>query len=158
MQMIEIERKFLVISDAYKKEAITTTKIAQGYLSKHPERNVRIRIRGEKAYITVKGASNTSGTSRFEWEKEIDIEEGKSLLSLCERPIIDKYRYEIKSGNHLFEVDEFLDENQGLVIAEVELTHEDETFIKPDWLGEEVTGDTRYYNSQLTNVPFSKWV
>src|SRR5690606_19783135 len=110
MQMIEIERKFLVTSDAYKKEAISKTKTAQGYLSKHPERNVRIRIRGEKAYITIKGASNRSGTSRFEWEKEIDIEEGKSLLSLCERPIIDKYRYEIKSGNHLFEVDEFLDE------------------------------------------------
>src|SRR5690606_15255130 len=157
MQMIEIERKFLVISDAYKKEAITTTKIAQGYLSKHPERNVRIRIRGEKAYITVKGASNASGTSRFEWEKEIDIEEGKSLLSLCERPIIDKYRYEVQSGNHLFEVDEFLDDNQGLVIAEVELTHEDETYVKPVWLGEEVTGDPRFYNSQLSNVPFSKW-
>lgn len=155
--MIEIERKFLVISDAYKKEALTKTKIAQGYLSKHPQRNVRIRIRADKAYITVKGASNASGTSRFEWEKEIDIEEGKSLLSLCERPIIDKYRYEVKSGNHIFEVDEFLDENQGLVVAEVELKHENETYQKPQWLGEEVTGDPKYYNSQLSNVPFSKW-
>src|SRR5690606_15310875 len=155
--MIEIERKFLVISDAYKKEALTKTKIAQGYLSKHPQRNVRIRIRADKAYITVKGASNASGTSRFEWEKEIDIEEGKSLLSLCERPIIDKYRYEVKSGNHIFEVDEFLDDNQGLVLAEVELTHEDETFVKPNWLGKEVTGDSRYYNSQLSTIPFSTW-
>ncbi len=155
--MIEIERKFLVTSDAYKKQAITKTNIAQGYLSKHPERNVRIRIKGERAYITVKGASNSSGTSRFEWEKEIELEEGQSLLSLCERPIIAKYRYEVKSGNHLFEVDEFLDDNQGLVIAEVELTHEDETFVKPNWLGKEVTGDPRYYNSQLSNIPFSKW-
>lgn len=155
--MIEIERKFLVTSDAYKKQAITKTNIAQGYLSKHPERNVRIRIKGERAYITVKGASNSAGTSRFEWEKEIELEEGQSLLSLCERPIIAKYRYEVKSGNHLFEVDEFLDDNQGLVIAEVELTHEDETFVKPNWLGKEVTGDPRYYNSQLSNIPFSKW-
>ncbi|HLV63739.1 CYTH domain-containing protein [Galbibacter sp.] len=155
--MIEIERKFLVTSDAYKKQAITKTNIAQGYLSKHPERNVRIRIKGERAYITIKGASNSSGTSRFEWEKEIELEEGQSLLSLCERPIIAKYRYEVKSGNHLFEVDEFLDDNQGLVIAEVELTHEDETFVKPNWLGKEVTGDPRYYNSQLSNIPFSKW-
>ncbi|WP_417362254.1 CYTH domain-containing protein [Galbibacter sp.] len=156
--MIEIERKFLVTSDAYKKEAINKTKIAQGYLSKHPERSVRIRIRAEKAYLTIKGASNASGTSRFEWEKEIEIEEAKNLLSLCERPIIDKYRYEVRSGNHLFEVDEFLEENEGLVIAEVELNSEDETYLKPEWLGEEVTGDPKYYNSQLANVPYSKWL
>lgn len=156
--MIEIERKFLVNSDTYKNEAITKTKIAQGYLNKHPQRSVRIRIKANQAFITVKGASNASGTSRFEWEKEIDFEEGKSLLLLCEKPIIDKYRYEVRSGNHVFEVDEFLDENRGLVIAEVELNSEDEIFLKPDWIGEEVTGDPKYYNSQLSSVPFSKWI
>src|SRR5690606_15356049 len=155
---IEIERKFLVNSDAYKKEAFTKTKIAQGYLNKHPDRSVRIRIKADQAFITVKGAANASGTSRFEWEKEIDLEEGKSLLLLCEKPIIDKYRYEVKSGNHLFEVDEFLDDNLGLVVAEVELNSEDEVYLKPHWLGEEVTGDPRYYNSQLSIIPFSKWI
>src|SRR5690606_2219870 len=155
--MIEIERKFLVTSDTYKKEAISKTKIAQGYLSKHPERSVRIRIRDQKAFITIKGKSNDSGTSRFEWEKEIDLAEAENLLSLCEKPIIDKYRYEVKCGDHLFEVDEFQDENQGLVIAEVELNSEDETFLKPDWLGAEVTGDPKYYNSQLASVPYLNW-
>lgn len=155
--MIEIERKFLVNSDTYKTEANTKTRISQGYLNKDPQRSVRIRIKGNRSFITVKGASNASGTSRFEWEKEISLEEGKSLLLLCEKPIIEKYRYEIKSGIHLFEVDEFLGDNQGLVVAEVELTSEDEPYKKPDWVGLEVTGDPRYYNAQLSNIPFSKW-
>lgn len=155
--MIEIERKFLVNSDTYKTEANTKTRISQGYLNKDPQRSVRIRIKGNRSFITVKGASNASGTSRFEWEKEISLEDGKSLLLLCEKPIIEKYRYEIKSGMHLFEVDEFLGDNQGLVVAEVELTSEDELYKKPDWVGLEVTGDPRYYNAQLSNIPFSKW-
>lgn len=154
---IEIERKFLVTSDAYKSLAAKKSRIAQGYLNRDPNRSVRIRIKGNHGFITVKGPGNPSGTSRFEWEKEIDLEEAKNLLLLCEQPIIDKYRYEVKFGKHIFEVDEFLGENLGLVVAEIELKSEDELFIKPDWIGEEVTGDPKYYNSQLSNVPFSKW-
>lgn len=154
---IEIERKFLVKSEAYKNQAFSKSRIAQGYLNRDPKRSVRIRIRGNQAFITVKGIANTSGVSRFEWEKEIDLQEGQNLLLLCEQPIIDKYRYEVKSGDHIFEVDEFLGENQGLVVAEVELKSEDELFIKPNWIGEEVTADPKYYNSQLSKVPFTKW-
>lgn len=155
--MIEIERKFLVNSDAYKKEAFSKKRIIQGYLSSNPERSVRIRIKEDKAYITVKGISNTSGISRFEWEKEISVDEAEKLLLLCEKGVIDKTRFEVKSGPHVFEIDEFYGENEGLEMAEIELQSEDENFERPTWLGEEVTNDKRYYNSYLSKNPFKSW-
>lgn len=155
--MIEIERKFLVKSDAFKEQATTQNRIVQGFLNTHPERTVRVRIRGELGFLTIKGKSNTSGTSRFEWEKEIDVAAAESLLELCEVGSIDKTRYEILIGKHTYEVDEFHKENQGLTIAEIELSDENEIFEKPDWLGEEVTGIVKYYNSQLCKKPYSDW-
>jgi len=153
----EIERKFLVTSEAYKGVAFRDTRISQGYLSSLPDRTVRIRIRGEKGFITIKGKTNESGVSRFEWEKEIPVSEANELLKICEPGVIDKRRFEVNVGQHTFEVDEFYIENQGLTVAEVELSDEDEKFEKPDWLGKEVTGDPRYYNSSLSKNPFSKW-
>ena len=155
--MIEIERKFIVVSEDYKKEAFSKKNIKQGYLSSIPERTVRVRTKGEKAYLTIKGLSSDSGLSRFEWEKEIPISEAEQLLLLCEKGIINKTRFEVKIGNHIYEVDEFYDENEGLVIAEIELSTEDESFVKPDWLGNEVTTDKRYYNSYLSANPFKSW-
>jgi CYTH domain-containing protein len=155
--MIEIERKFLLVSDNYKKEAYKQTKIIQGFLNTHKERAVRIRIMGAEAFITVKGISNKEGTTRFEWEKEIPLEEAKMLLKLCEPNLIEKIRYEVKVGFHFFEIDEFFGENEGLIMAEIELSEENEEFIKPDWLGKEVTGDVRYYNSQLSKIPYRNW-
>ena len=155
--MIEIERKFIVVSEDYKKEAFSKKNIKQGYLSSIPERTVRVRTKGEKAYLTIKGVSSDSGLSRFEWEKEIPISEAEQLLLLCEKGIINKTRFEVKIGNHIYEVDEFYDENEGLVIAEIELSTEDESFVKPDWLGTEVTTDKRYYNSYISANPFTSW-
>lgn len=155
--MIEIERKFLVKSNDFKEQAFTHNKIAQGYLSSIPERTVRVRIKGEKGFITIKGISQQSGMSRFEWENEIPLEEALELLKLCEKGKIEKTRYEIKLGNHIYEVDEFYGENEGLVMAEIELNSEEETFIKPDWLGVEVTNDERYYNAYLSKNPFKDW-
>ncbi|OBQ56975.1 CYTH domain-containing protein [Tamlana sp. s12] len=155
--MIEIERKFLVNSETFKKEAFKQTRICQGYLNSHKDRAVRIRIRDDEGFITIKGASSKSGLSRFEWEKVISLEEAEALINLCEEAIIDKIRYEVQVGIHVFEVDEFFGDNTGLVLAEVELKTESETFIKPEWLAEEVTGDIRYYNSQLSKNPFKLW-
>lgn len=155
--MIEIERKFLVKDDSYKKEAFAINHIAQGYLSSVPERTVRVRIKEDKGFLTIKGASNNAGLSRFEWEKEIPVAEARALLLLCEKGSIDKTRFEVKSFNHVFEIDEFHGDNEGLVVAEIELNSETETFEKPDWLGEEVTGDVRYYNARLSNDPFQNW-
>lgn len=155
--MIEIERKFLVTSDTFKAVAFQQTRITQGYLSSVPDRTVRVRIKGEKGFLTIKGASNESGLSRFEWEKEIPIEEAKGLLLLCEKGIIDKNRFEVKVGNHIFEIDEFYGENKGLIIAEIELMDENEFFEKQLWLGQEVTNDIRYYNSYLSKNPFADW-
>jgi len=157
MEYIEIERKFLVNSDAYKTEAKTKTKIVQGFLNTDPERTVRVRIRGDKAYLTIKGKGNVSGTTRFEWEKVISITEATSLIDLCEPGVIEKIRFEISLGAHTYEVDEFLGDNKGLVVAEIELSQEDESFIKPVWLGDEVTGQVNYYNSQLSKKPFKDW-
>ncbi|WP_294081550.1 CYTH domain-containing protein [Proteiniphilum sp. UBA5384] len=153
----EIERKFLVTSDAFKNEAYKQMHITQGYLSSVPERTVRVRIKGDKGYITIKGAGSTSGVSRYEWEKEIPITEVEELLSICEPGVINKTRYEVKSGEFTFEVDEFYGENQGLVVAEIELSGESDQFEKPEWLGEEVTGDARFYNSMLMKNPYTKW-
>ena len=128
------------------------------FLNSDKERVVRVRIKDDKGFLTIKGASNASGTTRFEWEKEIDKNEAKSLFNLCEKGIIEKYRYLVKVDNHTFEVDEFLGENNGLLIAEVELKNEDENFTKPEWLGEEVTGIAKYYNSNLSKHPFISWI
>ncbi|BAO54593.1 CYTH domain-containing protein [Nonlabens marinus] len=154
--MQEIERKFLVKHTDFLQNLVGN-KIVQGYLSSDPERNVRIRIKGDQAFLTIKGISNTSGTSRFEWEKVIDIKEAEELLKLCLPGVIDKTRYEIQLGNHVYEVDVFEGENKGLIIAEIELSDENEKFEKPEWLGEEVTGDVRYYNSFLVAQPFAVW-
>lgn len=156
--MLEIERKFLVKSDDFKEQAFAKNKIAQGYLSSVPERTVRVRIKGEKAYLTIKGIGQQGGMSRFEWENQIPIDEAVELLKLCEKGKIEKTRYEIKSGNHVYEVDEFYGENEGLIMAEIELKSENESFEKPDWLGNEVTNDERYYNAYLSKNPFKNWI
>ncbi len=155
--MIEIERKFLVISDDFKKEAYKKTYIRQGFLNSDKQRVVRIRITDNKGFITVKGSSDASGLSRFEWEKEISKNDAEKLFELCEPNPIEKYRYFIKSGAHIYEVDEFLKENKGLTIAEIELSDLEEIFEKKDWLGEEVTGKIKYYNSNLSKNPFCNW-
>ena len=155
--MIEIERKFLVTSKVYMSEAFKKACIQQGFLNTHPNRTVRVRIKGDQGFLTVKGKSNEAGTIRTEWEKEIDVAEAESLLKLCEEGVIEKMRYEIKAGKHIFEVDEFFGDNLGLTIAEIELNSENENFLKPNWLGEEVTGDVKYYNSQLSKHPYNKW-
>lgn len=152
----EIERKFL-ISGEFKHLASKKIEIKQGYLSSVPERSVRIRITNEQAFLTIKGITNKSGTTRFEWEKELNIEEAKELFELCEPGAIEKTRYIIPVGKHNYEVDEFHKENSGLIVAEIELSKENETFLKPVWLGKEVTGDNKYFNSQLSINPYSKW-
>lgn len=155
--MLEIERKFLVTSDQFKADALAKNEISQGYLNSNPERTVRVRIKGESGFITIKGKGNETGTTRFEWETEIPLSEAKPLLALCEKGVIEKMRYEVKIGKHTFEVDEFYGDNQGLIVAEIELKSEDETFEKPHWLGEEVTNDNRYYNAALSLNPFKNW-
>jgi adenylate cyclase len=152
----EIERKFLV-SDAFKERASKATRITQGYLSSVPERTVRVRIKGDRGFITIKGIGNASGAARYEWEKEIPVSEVEELLRICEPGVIDKTRHLVEAGSHTWEVDEFHGDNDGLVVAEVELDGEDEGFERPDWLGAEVTGDARYYNSMLMKHPFTKW-
>lgn len=155
--MIEIERKFLVKDDSFKTAAFKQNRIAQGYLSSVPERTVRVRIKADKGFLTIKGITNETGMSRFEWEKEIPADEARSLLQLCEKGVIEKTRYEVKVGQHIYEVDEFYGENEGLTIAEIELQSETENFEKPNWLGQEVTNDKRYYNSNLSVHPFRNW-
>lgn len=155
--MIEIERKFLITSQDFKKEAFTKNRIKQGYLSSVPERTVRVRVKADRAFMTVKGASNDSGLSRFEWEKEITLEDANQLLLLCEKGVIDKTRFEVKKGKHIYEIDEFYGENEGLIMAEIELNSENENFEKPSWLGKEVTSDNRYYNSYLSKNPYKNW-
>ncbi|MFT7072041.1 CYTH domain-containing protein [Patiriisocius sp. Uisw_017] len=155
--MVEVERKFLVKNEAYKAEARSKKRIVQGFLNTHPERTVRVRIKGDKGFLTIKGKGNDSGTTRFEWEKEIVVTEAQALLKLCEEGSIEKFRYEVKVENHVFEIDEFSGNNKGLIVAEVELSSENEKFEKPDWLGQEVTGEIKYYNSQLSQHPFMNW-
>lgn len=147
--MIEIERKFLVKSDAYKELASTKYRIVQGFLNSNPERVVRVRIKENKGFLTVKGKSDISGLTRFEWETEIPLIDAENLLKICEDGIIDKIRYEVIVEGKTFEVDEFFGEHTGLTIAEIELEHPLETFKRPSWLGEEVTGQPQYYNSNM---------
>lgn len=153
----EIERKFLVNSNDYKETAHKKNYIKQGFLNSNKERVVRVRIKDDTGFLTIKGPSNKKGISRYEWEKEINLTEAQELFELCEKGIIEKYRYLVKVENHLFEVDEFLGDNDGLIIAEVELNSENETFTKPNWLATEVSGEERYYNSNLSKFPFKNW-
>ena len=153
----EIERKFLV-RDTFKNFVVESFPITQGYLSSVPERSVRIRIKKDKAFITVKGIGNETGITRYEWQKEIALPEANDLLELCEKGIIEKTRHIIPAGLDLFfEVDEFHGENEGLILAEIELPRENTPFPKPVWLGKEVTGDSQYYNAMLSRNPYSSW-
>jgi CYTH domain-containing protein len=153
----EIERKFLVLDDSYKHEAFSNSHIRQGYICSERGRTVRIRIRDEKAFITIKGPSIDGGLSRYEFEQEIPLSDANHLMTLCEPGVIDKTRWLVKSGDHTFEVDEFHGENEGLVMAEVELKSATDEPIIPHFIGKEVTGDRRFYNSQLRLCPYRSW-
>ena len=153
---VEIERKFLVNGD-FRSESRSSVHIVQGYLSSDPHRTVRVRVYGDKAFITVKGCSDNAGIARFEWEKEIEVQDALQLLALCEPEVIDKVRYLVPAGDYVYEVDEFHGENEGLIVAEIELLSVDSEFDKPQWLGKEVTGDKRYYNSMLKSNPYITW-
>ncbi|MGY6554293.1 MAG: CYTH domain-containing protein [Wenzhouxiangella sp.] len=152
----EIERKFLVAGD-YRAAVSGSHRIVQGYLSSAPGRTVRVRIRDDQGFLTIKGMGSASGASRYEWEREIPRSEAEALLALCEPGVIDKTRHLVPWGQHTFEVDEFHGDNAGLVLAEIELESEDQAFERPHWLGQEVTGQARYYNSQLKKNPFRDW-
>ena len=152
----EIERKFLVKGE-FKSQAFAQSRIVQGYISSKPGRTVRVRIRDGKGYLTIKGKTDEAGLSRYEWEREIALNDAEDLMKLCEPGLIDKIRYLIQSGEHVFEVDEFFGENLGLIMAEVELKSENDSFIVPDFIGEEVTGDRKYYNSYLMKNPYTSW-
>ena len=152
---VEIERKFLLVGDAWRSLGEPVL-LRQGYLSSQPDRTVRVRIEGGAGTLTIKGRSH--GATRAEWEYAIPVDEAAELLDrLCEQPLIEKYRRRIALGTHVWEVDEFLGANLGLVVAEIELSAEDEAFDKPAWLGEEVTHDRRYFNSSLIRAPYSSW-
>ena len=157
MAALEIERKFLVVGDAYKRQAYASSYIKQGYICSERGRTVRVRLRGDCGYLTIKGPSTDNGLSRYEFEKEITLDETRELFKLCEPGIVEKTRYLVRSGSHTFEVDEFHGDNEGLVMAEVELAAPDDPIVKPDFIGQEVTGDRRYYNSQLRQHPFTTW-
>lgn len=151
----EIERKFLIKGD-FMPHVTSQTYIEQGYVAKSDDLTLRIRTRDEQGYLTIKGRSNAAGMSRLEWEYEIPVEQARELLAFS-KGTIKKHRYLVPVGRHTFEVDRFYGENEGLIIAEVELESEDEQYPRPEWLGEEVTGDRRYYNSQLLKHPYSTW-
>ena len=153
----EIERKFLVRDLSFKKMAVSSTRIVQGYICSDRGRTVRVRIRDEKGFLTIKGASTDNGLSRYEWEKEISMEEARDLMKLCLPGVIDKRRYLVYWKNHIFEVDEFYGDNDGLIVAEVELGSVDEEYEVPPFIGEEVTGQVRYYNSFLMKSPYKTW-
>jgi CYTH domain-containing protein len=154
---LEIERKFLVLDDSYKHEAFSSSHIQQGYICSDRGRTVRIRIRDEHAFITIKGPSLDGGLSRYEFEQEIPLDDARKLMTLCEPGVIDKTRWLVRSGEHTFEVDEFHGDNAPLVMAEVELKTRSEEPKMPHFIGKEVTGDRRYYNSQLRRHPYSQW-
>ena len=157
MSGLEIERKFLVKKgDAYKNAAFSSSHIKQGYIPADGA-TVRIRIRDDKSYLTIKARSVNGGMTRYEFEKEISTDEAEHLMALCQGGVIDKRRYLVKSGNHTFEVDKFYGDNEGLVMAEVELSDESEPYEKPDFIGMEVTGDKRFYNSHMLKFPFKLW-
>lgn len=158
MKNIEIERKFLLKNDDYKPLVSKAIKIKQGYISVEKGHCVRVRSKGDKAYLTIKSAINRNGISRFEWEREIDIEDLEGLFSLCKYGIIEKTRCLVPFGRHIIEIDVFEGENYGLVLAEIELENENEPYEKPEWLGQEVTGKRQYYNSFLSKFPYKTWI
>lgn len=153
----EIERKFLVKNDDFIVQSTKKQHIKQGFLSTNKNRTVRVRIKDDKGFLTIKGISNDSGTTRLEWEKEISLQEAEQLLKICKKPIISKIRYLVPFKGNIFEIDVFKKKNKGLIIAEIELQKETQNFEKPKWLGKEVTGDKRFYNSVLQKHPFKKW-
>ena len=153
----EIERKFLVSSKDFENQSFKKIHIKQGFLNSNKERVVRVRLKNNIGFLTIKGPSNIEGTTRFEWEKKINYSDADNLLDLCEEGIIEKIRYLVQVESHIYEVDVFLGNNKGLIVAEIELNSENEPFIKPNWLAEEVTGDEKYYNSNLSKLPFNKW-
>ena len=152
----EIERKFLVVGE-FKHLAYQHSHIEQGYFATDPGRTVRIRIRDDKAYLTIKGPSINKGLSRYEFETEIPVDDAKMMMTMCLPGQIGKDRYLVKSGKHIIEVDEFAGANTGLTIAEIELENEDEEYVKPDFLGQEVTGNVKYYNKYLSIHPYNSW-
>lgn len=152
----EIERKFRVVGD-FKSLAINCTHIQQGYIASGNGRTVRVRIRNNKGFLTIKGPSDKARLSRYEFETEIPLSDARDLMLICEPGVIDKHRYLVPVGRHVFEVDEFHGDNEGLIMAEVELGSEDEAYERPDWLGEEVTGDSRFYNSHMRKFPYKMW-
>jgi len=154
---IEIERKFLVLDDSYKALSYNHSHIMQGYICRGQGKTVRVRIRDAQGFITIKGPSFDGGLSRYEFEQEIPLADAEQLMKLCESGVIDKTRWLVKASEHVFEVDEFHGDNEGLVVAEVELSNADESFKKPHFIGKEVTGDRRYYNAQLCQCPFNRW-
>ena len=155
--MIEIERKFLVNSNEYRRVATSSQRLIQGFLNTDPERTVRVRIAGDRAVLTVKGLSDNTGLTRFEWETTITVQDAEELLRLSETTPIRKTRFLVPEGRYYFEVDEFEGDNDGLVLAEIELESTTADFEKPHWLGEEVTGDPKYYNSELSKKPYQSW-
>ena len=155
--MKEIERKFLVIDDSYRTLAYAQDDILQGYICSGHGHTVRVRTRGDKGYLTIKGPSLDGGISRFEWEKEITLQDARELFTLCRSGRIEKTRYLIRNGNHIVEVDEFHGDNEGLVFAEIELSDVNEEFLRPSFLGAEVTGDPHYYNAYISKHPYSTW-
>jgi len=154
---LEIERKFLIQKKEFKKVCHKKKHIIQGFLNSNKNRIVRVRIIDNEGFITIKGISDKSGTTRFEWEKNIPLKEAKELMNLCEKGIIEKIRHYHTFGENIFEIDEFLGTNEGLIVAEIELTDKNQDFLKPDYLGEEVTNDKRYYNSNLSKNSYKTW-
>ena len=154
---VEIERKFLVNKDEFNKDGLSKSRIVQGFLNSDKARVVRVRIDDHQGFLTIKGPSDSTGIRRFEWERKISVKDAEALLLLTEPGRIEKYRYRLHLGSQLFEIDEFLNENEGLLLAEVELNDENEFFERPAWLGEEVTGIAKYYNSELSKRPFQQW-
>ncbi|MDD6209871.1 MAG: CYTH domain-containing protein [Bacteroidales bacterium] len=152
----ETERKFLVAGD-FRPFVSVSRRIVQGYLCREKGRTVRVRIRDRKGFLTIKGPGSLSGMTRSEWEYEIPLADAEGLMALCEEGMIEKIRYEVPYGGFVFEVDEFSGDNEGLILAEIELPSEDALFSRPSWLGTEVTGDVRYYNSSLTKNPYKRW-
>ncbi len=152
----EIERKFLVTGD-FSRQVTSAQRIVQGYICSQPGRTVRVRIRGEEGFLTIKGASDEKGLSRYEFEQKIPLADAEELLKLYEPGAIDKMRNLVPAGKHTWEIDVFHGENEGLILAEIELAYEDEPFERPDWIGQEVSGDRRYYNSMLTKHPYKQW-
>lgn len=151
----ETERKFLLANESWKSAVVRQLEIKQGYLSTDRERTVRVRLKGDHGFLTIKGES--IGISRQEFEYEIPYEDARSLIRLCLPPVIEKIRYEVSHHGHLWEIDVFAGANAGLVVAEIELADEAEAFVRPPWLGAEVSDDPRYFNSQLVAHPYKEW-